>query len=58
MGLARDMQEVFSSGEGVGRDILRKLLRVQGRVNSLSERLARGVLRMPGSGEVSDDEAC
>ena len=58
VGLARDMQEVFSSGEGDGRDILRKLLRVQGRVNSLSERLARGVLRMPGSGEVSDDEAC
>ena len=54
--MARELQEVLSSGKGDGRDILRQLLRVQGRVNAVSERVARGVLRMPGSGKVPDDE--
>lgn len=56
VGMERELQEVLSAGEGDGRDILRQLLRVKGRVNSLSERLACGVLRMPRCGEVPDDE--
>ena len=55
--MARDLQEMLSAGKGDGGDILRKLLRVQGRVNAVSEHVARGVLRMPGCGEVPNDEA-
>ena len=46
------VRKVLSSSEGDGRDILRKLLRVPGRVSGVSEGVARGLLRMPGDGKV------
>ena len=55
--LARDLREVFASGEGDGRDILRKLLRVPGRIQSVSQRVARGVLHLPGTGTVPNGKA-
>ena len=55
--LARDLREAFASGEGDGRDILRKLLRVPGRIQSVSKRVARRVLHLPGTVEVPNDEA-
>jgi hypothetical protein len=48
----RKLREVLSSGEGDGRDILRQLLRVPGRISGVQEGVARGMLRMPGAGEV------
>lgn len=55
--LAGRLQEVLSSGKSDGRDILRQLLRTVRRLDSLPEHMARGVLRMPGSGKISNDEA-
>ena len=55
--LARDLREVFASGEGDGRDILRKLLRVPGRIQSVSQRVARGVLHLPRTGTVPNGKA-
>jgi hypothetical protein len=48
----RELRKVLNSGQGDGRDILRELLRIAGRVSSLPEGMARGVLRMSGAGEV------
>ncbi len=48
------MREVLSTGESDGRDILRELLLIPGRVSSVPENVARGLLRMPGHGEVPD----
>ena len=50
----RKLREVLSSGEGDGRDLLFKLLRLPGRLSSVSEDVARGVLRMPGTRKVPD----
>jgi hypothetical protein len=50
----RELREVLRSGEGDGRDILRKLLRLPGRLSGVSESVARGMLRMPRAGEVPD----
>ena len=55
MELGRQLREVLSSGEKDGGDILRKLLRTSRRITGLSERVARGVLRMPGEGTVSNE---
>ena len=52
--LEGSVRQVLSSGEGDGRDILRKLLRIPGRLSGVSEGVARGVLRMPGNPEVPD----
>jgi hypothetical protein len=52
--LERQLREVLGSGEGDGRDILCELLRVPKRISSVSEGVARGVLRMPRDGEVPD----
>ena len=49
------LREVLSSGEKDGGDILRKLLRTSRRITGLSKRVARGVLRMPGEGTVSNE---
>ena len=40
---------------GDGGSILRQLLRIPNGVAGLSERMARGVLRMPGDRKVSDE---
>ena len=48
------LRQVLSSGEGDGGHILRELLRIPGRLSGVSEDVARGVLRMPRSGEVSN----
>ncbi len=50
----REMREVLNSGKGDGGDILRELLRIPGRVSSVSESVERGVLRMSGAREVPD----
>jgi len=49
--LARDLWEVLSSGEGDGRDILRKLLQVPRRVQSVLKRVPSGMLHLPGQGQ-------
>ena len=46
--LARDLREVLASGEGDGQDILRKLLQIPGRVQSVSKCVTCGVLHLPG----------
>ncbi len=48
----RELRQVFSSGEGDGRDILHKLLQTPGRISGMSEGMVRGLLRMSGTGEV------
>ncbi len=55
--LAGRLQEVLSSGESDGQDILRQLLQITRWLDSLSEHMAQGVLRMPGNGKISNDEA-
>jgi hypothetical protein len=52
--LGRKLQEVLRSGEGDGRNILCELLRIPRRVCSVSERVARGVLRMSGDRHIPD----
>ena len=54
--LGRELQEVLSTREADGGDILRKLLRVQRKLPSVPEHVARGMLRMPRRGDVPDDE--
>jgi hypothetical protein len=46
--LARDSREVLSTSQADGRDILRKLLKLPQTVAHLSERMACGVLHIPG----------
>ncbi len=48
----KKLHEVLSSGLGDGRDILRKLLRMPGRISSVLESVARGLLRLPRGGEI------
>ena len=50
----RELRQVLESGEGDGGHILCELLRIPGRISGLSEGVARGVLRMPRGGKVSD----
>jgi len=45
--MARDLHEVFTEGRGDGRDILRKLLNLPQRLDSVSSSVASGVLHMP-----------
>ena len=52
VGLAIKLRGVLSTGEGDGGDVLRELLRTPGRVRGLSQRMASGVLQMPGNREV------
>ena len=52
--MERQLREVLRAGKGDGRDILRELLRTPGRLSSVPEHVARGVLRMPGNGQVPD----
>ena len=44
------LRQMLSSGEGDGGHILRKLFQIPGRLCSVSEDMARGVLRMPRRG--------
>ncbi len=46
--MAKDWHEVLSTGEGDGGDILRKLLKLPQTVACLSERMACGMLHVPG----------
>jgi hypothetical protein len=46
--MGRDLREVLLKGEGDGRDILRKLLKLPRLVAPMSERMACGVLHVPG----------
>ena len=55
--LGRQLRKVLSAGEEDGGNILLKLLRTSRRVTSLSKRVARGVLRMPRDGAVSNEGA-
>jgi hypothetical protein len=50
--MERNMHEVLGAGESDGGDILRQLLRLAGRISSVSESVARGLLRMPRKGQV------
>ena len=52
--MARELPEVLRSGKGDGQDILREILRTLGRISGMSERVARGVLQMPGDRNLSD----
>jgi hypothetical protein len=52
--MERNMREVLSTGESDGGDILRELLRLAGRISSVSESVAQGLLRMPRKGQVPD----
>jgi hypothetical protein len=49
----RRLRKVQGTGESDGRDILRKLLRIPGRLSGVSESVARGVLLLPRDREVS-----
>ena len=49
--MARDLHEVLTEGRGDGRDILRKLLKLNSRLSALSKDVARQVLRMPREAE-------
>jgi hypothetical protein len=44
-----DLHEVLTASETDLRDILRKLLKLSGLVASMSERMACGVLHVPGA---------
>ena len=46
--MGRNLREVLTTGQGDGGDILRKLLTLPGLVASLPERMACGVLHLPG----------
>ena len=52
--MERELRRVLSTGEADGGHILRKLLRIPKRASSVSERVARGMLHLPGKGEVPD----
>ena len=56
VGLERQLHQVLRSGEEDGRDLLRKLLRTPRQLASMSESMARKLLRLPGTGEVSTEE--
>ena len=52
MDMEGQLRQVLGAGEGDGRHLLCKLLRIPRRISSLSEDMARGVLQMPRSGQV------
>ena len=45
--IEREMRRLLRSGGGDGRDILRKLLKLNSRLSALPKDVARQVLRMP-----------
>ena len=54
--LERQLRQVLASGKGDGGDLLRQLLRTSRKLDSVSESVARRMLRMPGPREVPSDE--
>jgi hypothetical protein len=56
VGLERELHQVLRSGEEDGGDLLRKLLRTPRQLTSVSERVARQLLRLPGTGQVSTEK--
>ena len=54
MDMDRRLRGMQATGKSDGRDILRELLRVPGRISSVSESVARGLLLMPRDREVPD----
>ena len=54
--LAGRLHEVLKSVEGDGRDILRQLLRILGRAGTMSDGMARQLLRMPSEGTVPNED--
>ncbi len=55
--LAGKLREVLKTGEGDGWNILCQLLRIPGRLGSMSDDMARRMLRVPGEGAVSHEVA-
>jgi hypothetical protein len=53
VGLERELHQVLRSGEEDGGDLLRKLLQTPRQRASMLERVARQLLRLPGTGQVS-----
>ena len=51
----RDLRSMLATREEDAGDLLRKLLELPARLAPLSQRVARRVLHMPGSGGVSND---
>ena len=56
VGLERELHQVLCSSEKDGRDLLRKLLQTPRQLASVSENVARKLLRLPGTGEVPVEE--
>ena len=56
VGLERELHQVLRSGEEDGGDLLRKLLRTPRQLASVSECVARKLLRLPGTGQISAEE--
>ena len=54
--MERQLRQVLASGKGDGGDILHKLLQTSRKLASVSESMANGMLRMPGSGKIPGDE--
>ena len=50
--LDRKMRSVLRTSKGDGGNILRELLRIPRRLQAMPERVARGVLHLPGKGTV------
>ena len=56
VGLERELHQVLRSGEEDGGDLLRKLLRTPRQLASVSECVARQLLRLPGKGQLSAEK--
>ena len=54
--VANQLREVFKGREFLARNILRKLLKLPGRVAGVPPGVARGMLHMPGNGDLSDGD--
>ena len=54
--LAGKLREVFQGRDFLARNILRKLLKLPGRVAGVPPSVARGMLHMPGDGNLSDGD--
>ena len=50
--MERELRDMLSGGEANGGDIVRKLLQIPERVASMSEDMARRLLRLPGAGPI------
>ena len=50
--MERELRIMLAGGEADGGDIVRKLLRIPGRVASMPEDLARKLLQLSGGGSV------